>query len=88
MRLLWPQLLTVDLFRTVPELGVPVFFMAGRYDREAPSEIAERYFQSIRTPAKEQIWFDRSAHMPNSEQRDLFNKVTVAKVLPIAADQF
>ena len=31
------------------------------------------------------IWFDRSAHMPNSEERGRFNGTTVEKVLPIAA---
>jgi pimeloyl-ACP methyl ester carboxylesterase len=87
MRLLWPQLLGVDLFASVPEIGVPVFFMEGRNDREAPYEIAERYFDSLRAPSKELIWFDRSAHLPNSEERDLFNEVMVEKILPIAAHQ-
>lgn len=87
MRLLWPQLLEVDLFATVPEIGVPVFFMEGRNDREAPYEIAERYFDSLRAPFKELVWFDRSAHLPNSEERDLFNQVMVEKVLPVAAHQ-
>ena len=30
MRLLWPELLQVDLFQTVPEIKVPVFFVEGR----------------------------------------------------------
>jgi pimeloyl-ACP methyl ester carboxylesterase len=85
MRLLWPQLLDVDLFERVPEMRVPVFFIEGRYDRECPAEIAERYFDSIRAPFKELIWFDGSAHMPNAEEQDLFNKIMVEKVLPIAA---
>jgi pimeloyl-ACP methyl ester carboxylesterase len=87
MRLLWPQLLQVDLFTSAPEIRVPVFFMEGRSDREAPYEIAERYFDALRAPSKELIWFDRSAHLPNSEERDLFNEVMVEKVLPIAARQ-
>lgn len=85
MRLLWPELLGVDLFESVPEIKAPVFFMEGRYDRECPSEIAERYFTALRAPAKELIWFDRSAHLPNAEERDLFNKIMVEKILPIAA---
>lgn len=42
MRLLWPELGRVDLFESVPELKVPVFFMEGRSDWESPHEIAER----------------------------------------------
>ena len=87
MRLLWPELSQVDLFTSVPELKVPAFFMEGRSDWEAPYELAERYFDSIKAPSKELIWFDRSAHLPNSEERDLFNEVMVAKVLPLARDR-
>jgi pimeloyl-ACP methyl ester carboxylesterase len=87
MKLLWPQLLEVDLFSSTPELGVPVLLMEGRHDKECPAEIAERYFQALRAPSKELIWFDNSAHLPNSEQRDLFNTLMVQKVLPMAAAQ-
>ena len=53
---------------------------------KCPNEIAERYFDSLRAPAKELGPFDRSAHLPNSEERGLFNTTTgAAKVPPIAA---
>jgi len=68
-------------------IKVPVFLMEGKYDHEYPSEIAERYFNKLRAPAKELIWFDQSAYMPNAEERDLFNKIMVEEVLPIAARQ-
>jgi pimeloyl-ACP methyl ester carboxylesterase len=85
MRLLWPELFEVDLFESVPEIKVPVFLMEGKHDHECPSEIAETYFNKLRAPAKELIWFDRSAHLPNAEERGLFNKIMVEEVLPIAA---
>ena len=85
MRLLWPKLLGVDLFDSVPEMKVPVFLIEGRHDHECPSEIAERYFNALRAPAKQLIWFDRSAHLPNAEERDRFNKIMAAEILPIAA---
>jgi pimeloyl-ACP methyl ester carboxylesterase len=64
MRLLWPELLQVDLFESGPEIQVPVFLMEGRHDRECPSEIAERYFGALRAPAKKLIWFDRRRTCP------------------------
>ena len=87
LRLLGPQLLDVDLFTSAPEIAVPVFLMEGRHDHEAPSEIAEKYFDSLKAPSKELIWFEESAHMPNSEERDLFNRVMLETVLPIAIDE-
>ncbi len=84
MKLLWQELLQVDLFKMAPEIGVPVFFMEGRHDHEVPPEIAARYFAALKAPAKELIWFENSAHMVNSEERDLFNKILVDKVRPLA----
>jgi pimeloyl-ACP methyl ester carboxylesterase len=85
MRLLWPELFEIDLFESVPEIKVPVFLMEGKYDHECPSEIAEKYFDKLRAPAKELIWFNQSAHLPNAEERDRFNKIMAEEILPIAA---
>jgi pimeloyl-ACP methyl ester carboxylesterase len=87
MRLLWPELLRVDLSESVPEIKVPVLLMEGKHDHECPSEIAERYFSTLRAPAKELIWCNQSAHLPNAEERDLFNKIMVERILPIATGQ-
>jgi pimeloyl-ACP methyl ester carboxylesterase len=75
MRLLWPQLLELNLFEQVPDLCMPVFFMEGRHDWEVPSAVAAAYFDALRAPAKELVWFDRSAHLPHIEERDRFNQI-------------
>lgn len=82
MKLLWPQLLGVNLFESVPEFKIPVYLMEGRFDQEAPSEIAERYFEVIKSPSKEMIWFEKSAHMPNSEEREKFNRLLLDRIRP------
>jgi pimeloyl-ACP methyl ester carboxylesterase len=82
MKLLWPQLLTVDLFKSVPEFKIPVYMMEGRFDHEVPSEIAERYFDAISAPSKELIWFEKSAHMVNSEEKEKFNKILIDRIRP------
>jgi pimeloyl-ACP methyl ester carboxylesterase len=82
MKLLWPQLLAVDLFKTIPEFKIPVYLMEGRFDYEVPSEIASRYFDALKAPSKELIWFERSAHMPNTEEKDEFNRIVVDHIRP------
>lgn len=82
MKLLWPQLLKVNLFESVPELKIPVFIVAGRFDHEVPSEVAARYFEALRAPSKELVWFERSAHMPQFEESERFTRFMVDKVLP------
>jgi pimeloyl-ACP methyl ester carboxylesterase len=83
MNLLWPQLLQLNLFERVPELKIPVFIVAGRFDHEVPSEVAARYFDSLRAPSKELVWFERSAHMPQFEEPGLFTRMMVERVLPL-----
>lgn len=82
MKLLWPQLFGVDLFTSVPEFKIPVYMMEGRFDHESPSAIAERYFNAIKAPLKELMWFEQSAHMINSEERDKFNRILAERIRP------
>ena len=77
----------IDLFKMVPEIKIPVFFMEGIFDYECFSDIAAKYFEVLKAPTKELIWFEKSAHFVNSEERDLFNKILVEKILPIAVSQ-
>ena len=81
MRLMWPKILSIDLMAQAPELKVPVYFLEGRYDYEAPAVLAERYFQALRAPRKELVWFERSAHFVNTEEADAFNRFFVERLL-------
>jgi len=81
MRLLWPQILGIDLERQAPELAVPVWFLEGRHDREVPSELAERYCEALIAPRKELVWFESSAHFVNTEEAGAFNAFFVDRLL-------
>ena len=52
----------------VPALEVPVFLCEGRRDYTVPAELAVDYSRSLSAPAKEIIWFEDSAHLPNFEE--------------------
>lgn len=81
MDLLWPQIMTINLFEQAPELEVPVYLLEGRHDMEAPSVLAERYFEALVAPRKRLIWFERSAHFVNTEEADAFNRFFVDELL-------
>jgi pimeloyl-ACP methyl ester carboxylesterase len=61
---------------------VPVYFLEGRHDYEAPATLAESYFQRLRAPQKALVWFEDSAHFVNSEQADAFNRFFIERLLP------
>jgi pimeloyl-ACP methyl ester carboxylesterase len=44
--------------------------------------LSARYFDALKAPAKQLVWFERSAHMPNTEERDAFNRFMIETVLP------
>jgi pimeloyl-ACP methyl ester carboxylesterase len=80
--LLYDDLVRADLFVSSLELAVPVFMAVGRYDRMAPPEVAERYFNALTAPHKELRWFEESGHFPQWEQAEEFHQFIVETVLP------
>jgi pimeloyl-ACP methyl ester carboxylesterase len=82
MRVVWPQILAIDLERDCPRLEVPVFFLLGRHDMEAPAALAARYFERLEAPRKELVWFERSAHFINCEEPEAFNRFLVERLVP------
>jgi pimeloyl-ACP methyl ester carboxylesterase len=82
IRLLWSELITVNLQEQAPSLKVPIFFLLGKHDFEVPFMLAEKYFEKLEAPRKELIWFESSAHYPNIEENEKFNDLMINNILP------
>ena len=82
VRALYPELSRIDLFVQVPEVKIPVYFCLGRHDYEVPSVLSAKYFEALKAPRKQLVWFERSAHLPNTEEKDKFNEFMINTVLP------
>lgn len=74
-------LYTLDMINQVPEFGIPVYFLAGRFDYKTPAVLVEEYLAALQAPAKGIFFFDNSAHMPNIEERELFHSAMINGVL-------
>ncbi|WP_259473095.1 lysophospholipase [Clostridium estertheticum] len=77
----YPQLYNIDLSKQATKLDVPVYFMIGRHDVNASPEMAEEYFNAIKAPHKEFIWFEHSGHDPWRNEPDKFVDLMVNLVL-------
>ncbi|MCB2361452.1 alpha/beta fold hydrolase [Clostridium estertheticum] len=77
----YPQLYNIDLSKQAIKLDVPVYFMIGRHDVNASPEMAEEYFNAIKAPHKEFIWFEHSGHDPWRNEPDKFVDLMVNLVL-------
>ncbi len=82
VHLVWPELMTVNLIEQAKNLKVPVYFILGKHDHEAPYMLAEQYFKILEAPAKELIWFEYSAHMPHIEENEKFINLLINHILP------
>ena len=78
---IWDQMVTTDLRKTVPELAVPVYFLEGRWDYTCNYQPARSYFDVLRAPVKGFYSFDHSAHSPMFEEPKRFGEILRHDVL-------
>jgi pimeloyl-ACP methyl ester carboxylesterase len=76
--MLWREVTRVNLFDSIRELKVPVYFFTGRHDYGCPFELVEMYCMAIKAPHKEMVWFENSGHWPNLEEPALFQNRLIA----------
>lgn len=74
---MWGHNYDTDFIRDIPEVKVPVYFCAGRYDYNTPSVLIESYYNHLIAPEKEIIWFEESAHFPHFEEPGKFAQLAV-----------
>jgi pimeloyl-ACP methyl ester carboxylesterase len=79
--IVFQQLWEVDLRAQAPRLEVPVYFLIGRHDVNAPVFLAEEYFELLSAPHKELVWFERSGHTPWTSEPGKFVDEMVNRVL-------
>ncbi len=82
VKLLFPELLQTDFMTQALNLNIPVYFILGKHDYEAPFILAEQYFKLINAPVKELIWFENSAHLPHIEENSKFQNLLINRILP------
>jgi pimeloyl-ACP methyl ester carboxylesterase len=70
---MWPEVEAIDLTTEVPELKVPVYFFLGRHDHWVSPEVSLAYFDRLRAPSKQLVWFEHSGHEPFVDEPMKFN---------------
>jgi pimeloyl-ACP methyl ester carboxylesterase len=78
----YPLLVDLDVERDIPQLDIPAFLVAGRYDHIHVQDIAFRYYQSLRAPVKLFYWFDQSGHYPCYQEPERFIQLMRSEILP------
>lgn len=79
-KVMWRELMEVNLLKTAPALRMPVFFFLGRHDPVVTAETSVAYFDVLQAPSKTLIWFEESGHEPPAEEPEKFNALMVELV--------
>ncbi len=80
--LLYPQLQGLDFRRDVPQLDVPVYVVAGRYELRGRAELVPQWLDQLQAPQKRLVVFEHSAHAPHAQEAGLFRDLLTGTVLP------
>jgi len=83
MQHLLGEVLTLDMSE-VHELKVPLFLFEGRHDHNVSSEVAAQWFETVKAPSKQLVWFEQSAHEVMIEEPGKTLLTLVQQVRPIA----
>jgi proline iminopeptidase len=78
------DVMTMDL-STWTTFRVPLILLEGRHDRTVNSDVAYQWFNKVKAPEKHFVWFEHSAHEPESEEPGKFLVSLVRYARPIAA---
>ncbi len=75
------EIYAANLFRSAPELDVPVYFLTGRHDTVLSPVVGKRYFKAMVAPrGKHFIWFEKSNHWPQIEEPEKY-RATMRSIL-------
>lgn len=70
----FPQLYGVNFRESATTLKVPCYFLIGRHDLNAPTQLTEEYYNLLSAPKKELLWFEHSGHAPWNTEADRYTQ--------------
>ena len=84
LEVMWPEVGALNLKEMCPEFKIPYFIFDGRLDRNTPSALVQDYFDNLKAPRKELIWFENSGHNPMNDESEKFKRLLREKLGEIA----
>jgi pimeloyl-ACP methyl ester carboxylesterase len=79
---MWKQAVTNNLFKTLPAVKCPVYFIEGIGDQQKSHYLVEEYYKSLKAPKKGFFWFEKSGHTIFNSEPDKLQQVIIEKILP------
>lgn len=59
---MWPTLVNYDFTKDYNEFKAPYYIFQGVHDNNTPSSLVQDFYNAIKAPKKDLVWFEHSAH--------------------------
>ena len=79
LKAMWNEIGAEDLSQYT-DFKVPFLIFDGKLDMNTPAELVEDWFNKIKAPHKELIWFEHSGHNPMTDEPERFKKLLREKL--------
>ena len=66
------NVLSGSIFSEISKYDIPIYFFVGTSDYTTPHKLITEYFEMVKAPKKEIIYFENSAHFPFFEEPEKF----------------
>ncbi|WP_422082152.1 alpha/beta fold hydrolase [Ulvibacterium sp.] len=81
MEHLWGEIIDLDLLSTHTVFQVPVYFLVGKCDFNTPFSLTQEYFEKIKAPNKDILYFENSGHYVPFVEPEKFNDYLATEIL-------
>ena len=81
---MWDAVGGTNFPETCTEFSVPYFVFDGVLDQNTPASLVQGWFDSIKAPQKELIWFEQSGHNPMGDEPEKFKELLIDRLCSIA----
>ncbi len=72
---MWPEIAKIKLEKDYLKYDCPILIFDGKLDKNTPADLVEDYYDAIKAPYKELIWFEQSGHNPLIDEADRFKEL-------------
>lgn len=79
LKAMWNEIGAEDLSQYT-DFKVPFLVFDGKLDMNTPAELVDDWFNKIKAPYKELIWFEHSGHNPMTDEPERFKKLLREKL--------
>ncbi|MDC7124118.1 MAG: alpha/beta hydrolase [Spirochaetales bacterium] len=83
LEIMWPEVGVCDFNKTCTDFRVPFYIFDGCLDMNTPAELVQDWFDNIKAPDKELIWFEKSGHNPMNDEPERFKELLRNKLIAV-----